>query len=254
VAFARADGDRRARRRRGPACRHWRNRFAPAVSPTRLAAVSGLKPGSDSSCGEIWAISASSALIACQSSRCPAQLVTGDPHAHGLLGTREPRGDRKQRAARPPQFGPRVAQTPLQRGVERNTLADEALAMAAADRVRGLPAARPAAHRGVRAAPPGRRRSLRCGRTCHAHAPGAASRPSARPRRVHLTFVRRSEASASSSMSRVLRRTRKGQRAQRLGPPLHARERPSATPLAGGAGGGSHGYAATDGSAQRRRS
>jgi hypothetical protein len=46
---------------------------APAISPTSLAAVSGPKPGSESSCGAIWAtsfaISASSALIVCESSR-----------------------------------------------------------------------------------------------------------------------------------------------------------------------------------------
>jgi hypothetical protein len=46
---------------------------APAISPTSLAAVSGPRPGSQSSCGAIWAmiwaISVSSALIVCESSR-----------------------------------------------------------------------------------------------------------------------------------------------------------------------------------------
>jgi alkylhydroperoxidase/carboxymuconolactone decarboxylase family protein YurZ len=49
------------------------NRSAPAISPTSLAAVSGPNPGSESSCGAIRAtsraISASSALIVCESSR-----------------------------------------------------------------------------------------------------------------------------------------------------------------------------------------
>ena len=49
------------------------NRPAPAISPMSLAAVSGPKPGSVSRCGASWAtswaISASSALMVCESSR-----------------------------------------------------------------------------------------------------------------------------------------------------------------------------------------
>src|SRR6185295_13985831 len=64
-----------------------------------------------------------------------AQLVAGDAYAHRLLGAREPAGDARapgaveQRAARQPEFGPEVVQMPLQRVVERDALADEALAM-----------------------------------------------------------------------------------------------------------------------------
>jgi hypothetical protein len=64
-----------------------------------------------------------------------AQLVTRDADARGLLGAREPSGDARapgaveQRAARQSQFGPEVVQMPLQRVVERDALADEALAV-----------------------------------------------------------------------------------------------------------------------------
>src|SRR4051812_4774301 len=114
------------------------NRSAPAISPTSLAAVSGPNPGSESSCGAIratsWAISASSALIVCESSRM-RRSSSRAMRTRILLGAREPPGDArapgavKQRAARQPQFGPEVVQMPLQRVVERNTLVDEALAM-----------------------------------------------------------------------------------------------------------------------------
>ena len=72
-------------------------RSAPAISPTSLAAVSGPKPGSESSCGATWAtssaISLSSALIVVGQLADAAQLVAGDADAHRLLGARQAPGD-----------------------------------------------------------------------------------------------------------------------------------------------------------------
>src|SRR5438105_10829532 len=114
-------------------------RAAPAISPTGLAAVSGPKPGSSSSCGATCAtrsaISASSALIAWVSSPQPAQLVAGDANAHRLLGAREtPRDARaplavEQRAARQLKLGPQIVQVPLQRVVQGAARPDQPLAM-----------------------------------------------------------------------------------------------------------------------------
>ena len=114
-------------------------RWAPAISPTSLAAVSGPKPGSVSSCGAIWAtrsaISALERLDRLGELADAAQLVAGDADAHRLLGAREPAGDPRapaaveQRAARQLQLGPEVVQMPLQRVVERDALADQPLAV-----------------------------------------------------------------------------------------------------------------------------
>src|SRR5262245_39674049 len=63
----------------------------------------------------------------------PAQLVAGDADAHRLLDAREPPRDARapgaleQRAARQSQLRPEVVQMPLQRVVECDALADEAL-------------------------------------------------------------------------------------------------------------------------------
>ena len=113
---------------------------APAISPTSLAAVRGPKPGSVSRCGATWAtrsaISASSALIGVGQLAQAAQLVAGDPDAHRLLGAREAPGDaacvhflREQRAAGERELGPEIVQIPLQRVVERDARANQALAM-----------------------------------------------------------------------------------------------------------------------------
>ena len=114
-------------------------RSAPAISPTSLAAVSGPKPGSESSCGAIWAtswaISASSALIVCGEFAQAPQLVAGDPDAHRLLGARQAPADpgaplgREQRAAGQRELGPEIVQVPLERVVEPDPLADQALAV-----------------------------------------------------------------------------------------------------------------------------
>ena len=64
-----------------------------------------------------------------------AQLVARDADAHRLLGARQTPGDARapvaveQRAARQLELGPEVVQMPLQRVVERDALADQALAM-----------------------------------------------------------------------------------------------------------------------------
>ena len=64
-----------------------------------------------------------------------AQLVAGDPDARRLLRAGEPAGDArppravKQRAARELQFGPEIVQMPLQRVVDRDPRANEALAV-----------------------------------------------------------------------------------------------------------------------------
>jgi hypothetical protein len=64
-----------------------------------------------------------------------AQFVAGDPNAHRLLSTREAPGDlrrpllREQRATGERELGPEVVEVPLQRAVERDARADQALAM-----------------------------------------------------------------------------------------------------------------------------
>ena len=63
------------------------------------------------------------------------QLVAGDAHAHRLLGAgqapRDPRAPlrREQRAAGEHELGPEVVQVPLQRVIEPDALADQALAV-----------------------------------------------------------------------------------------------------------------------------
>jgi hypothetical protein len=107
--------------------------------PTSLAAVSGPNPGWESSCGAIvvtsWAISRSSALMACESSRIRGSSSRGDADAHGLLSARQAPGDAwcptavEQRAARQLELGPEIVQMPLQRAVERDALANESFAV-----------------------------------------------------------------------------------------------------------------------------
>src|SRR5215218_7832295 len=114
-------------------------RWAPAISPTSLAAISGPNPGCSSSCG---AICVTSAVISRSSWRTasvelaqPAQLVTGDPDAHCLLGPCQAPADprapplREQGATGQRQLGPEVVQVPEQRAVELNAMADEPFAM-----------------------------------------------------------------------------------------------------------------------------
>jgi hypothetical protein len=63
------------------------------------------------------------------------QLVAGDPDAHRLLGAGQPPRDpraplgREQRAAGERELGPEVMEMPLERVVEPNPLADQAVAM-----------------------------------------------------------------------------------------------------------------------------
>jgi hypothetical protein len=74
------------------------NRWAPAISPISLPAVSAPKPGSASSCGAARAtssaISASSASMVCERSAQVAELVARDPDSGGLLGARQAPADR----------------------------------------------------------------------------------------------------------------------------------------------------------------
>jgi hypothetical protein len=115
------------------------NLLAPATSPTSLAAVKGPKPGSVSSCGATVAtspaISRSSALIVCESSRMRRSSSRAMRNAHRLLSAREAPGDARrpaaveQRAGGQFELGPEIVQMPLQRVVERDALADQALAV-----------------------------------------------------------------------------------------------------------------------------
>ena len=114
-------------------------RPAPAISPTSLAAVRGPKPGSVSSCGATVttsaAISRSSALMVCESSRMRRSSIAGDADAHRLLrpgeATRDPGRPAtvEQRAAGQFELRPEVVQMPLQRVIQRDALTDQALAM-----------------------------------------------------------------------------------------------------------------------------
>jgi hypothetical protein len=114
-------------------------RWAPAISPMSLAAVRGPKPGWVSSCGATWATrSAISNLERVDGDgqlAQAAQLVASDPNAHRLLSAREAPGDlrrpflREQRATGERELGPEVVEVPLQRAVERDARADQALAM-----------------------------------------------------------------------------------------------------------------------------
>src|SRR3954468_12310308 len=114
-------------------------RAAPAISPTSLAAVSGPKPGSASNWGAIWAtrwaISPSSALIVCVSSRrrrsSSRAIRTRIVCSARATRRRDPGAPlhREQRAAGERELGPEVVQVPLQRVVEAHALADQTLAM-----------------------------------------------------------------------------------------------------------------------------
>ena len=85
-------------------------RWAPAISPMSLAAMSGPKPGSASSCGAIcfdeFGDLAGERLDGVGELAQAAQLVARDPDAHRLLGAGQPSSDlgapllREQRAAR----------------------------------------------------------------------------------------------------------------------------------------------------------
>jgi hypothetical protein len=114
-------------------------RWAPAISPTSLAAISGPNPGSLSSCGAICSTRFGDlALEPVDRERelaQAAQLVARDPHAHRLLRAGEPPADadrplvREQRAARQPQLGPQIVQMPQQRAVELDAMADQPFAV-----------------------------------------------------------------------------------------------------------------------------
>src|SRR3954468_11880577 len=72
-------------------------RWAPAISPTSLAAISGPNPGSlSSSRRDLRHELGDLALEPVDRERelaQAAQLVAGDPHAHRLLGARQPPAD-----------------------------------------------------------------------------------------------------------------------------------------------------------------
>jgi hypothetical protein len=114
-------------------------RWAPAISPTSLAAVSGPNPGSLTSCGAsrptssvIFALEPADRL---RELAQPTQLVAGDPDAHRLLGPgqapRDPRAPlhREQRATRQPELGPEIVEVPEQRAVELDAVPNEAFAV-----------------------------------------------------------------------------------------------------------------------------
>ena len=114
-------------------------RWAPAISPTSLAAVSGPNPGSVSSCGAICGDELGDLALECldrlgELADAP-QLVAGDADAHRLLSPREPAGDARrpaaveQRAAGQFELGPEVVQMPLQRAVEPDALTDQPFAV-----------------------------------------------------------------------------------------------------------------------------
>jgi hypothetical protein len=104
-----------------------------------LAAVSGPKPGSWSSCGrDLLDERGDVALELVDRERelaQAAQLFAGDPHAHRLLGAPQSPADprapplREQGAARQPQLRPQIVQMPEQGAVELDAVTDEAFAM-----------------------------------------------------------------------------------------------------------------------------
>src|SRR4051794_35391456 len=114
-------------------------RWAPAISPTSLAAVNGPNPGWESSCGAIaatrLAISRSSALMVRESSRMRRSSSRADADAHRLLRAREATGNARrpaaveQRAAGQLELGPEIMQMPLQRAVQPDALTDQPFAV-----------------------------------------------------------------------------------------------------------------------------
>ena len=167
-------------------------RWAPAISPTSLAAVSGPNPGSVEQVrrdlGDQVGDLGFQRLDRLGQFADAAQLVAGDPDAHRLLGPSEPARDAraplavKQRAARELQLGPEIVQMPLQRVVDRDPLADQPLAVIDQQpqvELGPIQVRRRQACRALRAAPRGRPRARRCCRTCRARAPGAATPTSA---------------------------------------------------------------------------
>ena len=162
-------------------------RSAPAISPTSLAAVSGPKPGSASSCGATWAtrsaISASSALIGLRSARAGGAARRGRS-GRASSARRAPGAGRscvrpllrEQRAAGQRQLGPEVVQVPLQRVVERDARADQPLAVIDQQpdvELRRRPAPPSAASRCPPPAPRARPRARRSDRTCRARGSSA---------------------------------------------------------------------------------
>src|SRR3954466_13239134 len=114
-------------------------RWAPAISPTSLAAVSGPNPGSLSSCGASCATSSGDLALE-PGDRLgelaqPAQPVAGDPDTHGLLGPgqapRDPRAPllREQGATWQLELGPEVVELPQQRAVELDAVTNKAFAV-----------------------------------------------------------------------------------------------------------------------------
>src|SRR3954464_10805583 len=114
-------------------------RCAPAISPASLAAVSGPNPGSLSSCGASCATSSGDLALepgdGLGELAQPAQLVAGDPDAHGLLGPGQAPRDpcapllREQGATWQLELGPEVVEVPEQRAVELDAVTDEAFAV-----------------------------------------------------------------------------------------------------------------------------
>ena len=163
-------------------------RSAPAISPTSLAAVSGPNPGSAEQLrrdpgDELGDLGLERFDRLGQLAQA-AQLVAGDPDAHRLLGPGQAPADpaaplaREQRAARQHELGPEVVQVPLQRVVEPDPLTDQALAVIDQQpqvELRAGQRRRRQRLEALGAAPPGRRRSRRCCRTCRARGPSAAT-------------------------------------------------------------------------------
>ena len=114
-------------------------RWAPAISPTSLAAVSGPNPGSveqlRSDRGDELGDLCLERLDRLGELADAPQFVAGDADAHRLLRPREaPRDPRRpaaveQRAAGQLELGPEIVQMPLQRAVERDALTDEPFAV-----------------------------------------------------------------------------------------------------------------------------
>jgi hypothetical protein len=114
-------------------------RWAPAISPTSLAAVSGPKPGLGEQlrcdCGDEAGDLCLERLDRLRELADAPQLVAGDADAHRLLGPGEAPRDAwcpaaiEQRAAGQLELGPEIVQMPLQRAVQADALANEPFAV-----------------------------------------------------------------------------------------------------------------------------
>ena len=168
------------------------NRPAPAISPTSLAAVkrpeAGLGEQLRRDLGDELGDLGLERLDRLGELADAAQLVAGDADAHRLLSPREPTRDARapvaveQRAARQLELGPEVVQMPLQRVVERDALADQALAVIDEQPQVELGAVQLRRRQGIQAFAqrrPGDRDARRCCRTSRGRERCAARRPSA---------------------------------------------------------------------------